>query len=217
MSNGPIRRIFRNRHVWWLSYALGFSIVVVLFIVYAFAKRERVLDWPSGANFDWARELDSTYAASKPETAFTVVGIRYINGELYASCVYKNTNPNRIASVQGVIGSYGRFWPTVTLEVTNVSPPRWQRIGKSPRLSGKIETRAVAPGQSVMINVNLDPYRALIRKYRYARLVTETGASGVFELRNLLPPCEKWPSGMDCLPTAPEPELSPIPESSEDK
>jgi hypothetical protein len=101
--------------------------------------------------------------------------------------------------------------------VTSEFPPRWKRIGKSPNISGKTETKAVTPGQVIGVDVDLDPYRALIRKYRYARLVTETGASGVFELKDLLPPCEKWPPGMDCLPTAPEPELFPIPESESRK
>jgi hypothetical protein len=158
-----------------------------------------------------------THAASKPETAFTVVGVRYINGELYASCAYRNTDPNKTALVQGVGGSYGRFWPNVTLEVTSESLGRGKRIGKSPNISGKIETKAVAPGEVIMIHVDLDPYRALIRKYRYGRLVTETGVSGIVELKNLLPPCEKWPAGMDCLPTPPEPELFPIPESESKK
>lgn len=213
MNNVPVRRIFQSRQTRWFSYGGIFLLILGLCIIYAFANRERVSDWPSGANFDWARELDLTYAASKPENTFTVVGIRYINGELYASCTYRNTDPNQTALVQGVVGSYGRFWPKVTLEVTSESPARWKRIGKSPNISGETETKAVAPGQAIMVHVDLDPYRALIRKYRYARLVTETGASGVFELKNLLPPCEKWPPGMDCLPTAPEPESFPIPES----
>lgn len=182
-------------------------------MIYAFAKRDRIPDWPIDANFDWARELDLTSAASKPENAFTINGISYINGEFFASCTYRNTDPNQTAFVQGVVGSYGRFWPKVTLEVTNESLARWKRIGKSPTISGKTETKAVAPGQAIMVNVDLGPYRALIRKYRYAQLVTEMGASGIIELKKLLPPCEKWPPGMDCLPTAPEPELSPIAES----
>jgi hypothetical protein len=153
-----------------------------------------------------------TYAVSRPEKAFTIRGISYINGAFYASCTYRNTDPNQTVLIQGVVGSYGRFCPNVMLEVTNESPPQWKKIGKSPTISGKTETKAVAPGQAIMIHVDLDPYRALIRKYRSARLVTETGASGVFELKSLLPPCDKWPPGMDCLPATPEPELSPISE-----
>jgi hypothetical protein len=112
--------------------------------------------------------------------------------------------------MQGVVGSYGRFCPKVTLEVTSESPPRWKKIGESPNISGKTETKAVAPGQAITVHVNLDPYRGLLRKYRSARFVTETGASGVCELEKFLPPCDKWPPGMDCLPATPEPEMSPI-------
>lgn len=217
MNNVPLWRNFQSRQARWLFYGAVFLFVLGAWIIYALARRERVPDWPKSANFDWTRELDLTYAASKPENSFTVSGISYINGELYASCAYRNTAPNHTVLVRGVVGSYGRFWPKVTLEVTSESPPRWKRIGKSPNISGKTETKAVPPGQVIGVNVDLDPYRALIRKYRYARLVTETGASGVFELKDLLPPCENWPPGMDCLPTPPEPELFPIPESESRK
>jgi hypothetical protein len=212
MNNVPVWRIFRSPQARWLSSACAILIILGLCVIYEFATRERIPHWPKSANFNWTREVDLTNATSKPENAFTVFDIVYINGEFYASCTYRNTDPNQTALVQGVVGSYGRFWPKVTLEVTSASPPRWKRIGESPNLSGKIEKKAVVPGQSILVHVDLDPYRALIRKYRYARLVTETGASGVFELKDLLPPCEKWPPGMDCLPTAPEPELFPISE-----
>ncbi len=217
MNNVHIRRIFRSQRARWLSCGSALLIVLGTCIIYALARAERGPDWPKNANFNWARELDLTDAISNPENAFTVVGIRYINGELYASCVYRNTDPSQGALVRGVVGSYGRFWPKVTLQVTSESPPRWKRIGKSPNISGETETRAVAPGQSIMVHVDLDLYRALIRKYRYARLVMDTGASGVFELKDLLPPCGKWPPGLDCLPTPAEPELFPIEESESGK
>jgi hypothetical protein len=187
--------------------------VLALGIIYVFQARGHLPDWPKSAGFNWARELDVTDAASKPENAFTISGISYINGSFDASCTYRNTDPIRTVLLQGVVGSYGRFYPEVTLEVTSESPPRWKKIGKSPKLSGTIETKEVTPGQAIRVDVDLDPYRALIRKYRYARLVIGSGISTVFELKKLLPPCEKWPPGMDCLPTPPEPELFPIPES----
>lgn len=212
MNNVPVKQNLGSRYARWLAFACVFSVFLGLCIIYAFARREHVPDWPKSANFNWSRDLDLTYAGAKPENAFTVKGVSYINGEFFAFCSYRNTNANHTALVRGVVSPYERFWPKVTLEATSESPPHWKKIGKSPNNSGKIETKTLAPGQVITIHVDLDPYRALTRKYRYARLVTEAGASALFELKDLLPPCEKWPPGIDCLPTPPEPELFPISE-----
>src|ERR1044071_7915369 len=83
MNNLPISSL-KSRHPRWLSFASAFLLIAGLGILYLFAKRERVTDWPRGGDFDWARELDLADAATKPGAAFTVVGIRYIHGELYA-------------------------------------------------------------------------------------------------------------------------------------
>lgn len=216
MNNAPARQILRSQYARWLVVSCAFVVFLGLCVIYARARRERAPHWPKSANFNWSRDLDLTSAAAKPENSFTVGSISYINGELYAICAYRNTDPNQTALVPGVVGSYGRFWPNVTLEVNSESPQRWKRIGKSPQVSGKSEMKAVAPGQAIVVYVDLDLYRALTRKYRYARLVTEAGHSGVFELKDLLPPCEKWPPGFDCLPTAPEQEF-PISEAESPK
>jgi hypothetical protein len=210
MNNVLVGQIFRGRHGRWLSVGCVMAVLLGLGTIYMLANRARIPDWPKNANFNWARSLDLTYSAAKPENAFTVTDISYINGKLSASCAYRNTDPNRATLVHGVVDVYGGFWTPVRLEATSELPPRWKAIGKSPNISGKSETKTVVPGDVIAVDVDLDPYRALIRKYRYARLVTETGASGLFELKALLPPCENWPPGRDCLPTAPSPEFFPL-------
>ena len=124
---------------------------------------------------------------------------------LRASAVYHNGDPSEAKKVEGwdIIEWRGyppRFWPYARLEVSNELEGGWTAIGSSP--PGTDGTEAVVlmyPDRAAYVDrsapaspgceVDLTPFRELIGKFQYGRVVLRSGGtSQTIVLTDLLPP-----------------------------
>lgn len=124
---------------------------------------------------------------------------------LSASAFYHNRDSAEPKQVEGrqiydetLLGTF--FWPYVQLEASNLRDKEWTVIGVSPSATAGIDASVLmypdkaayversAP-QSAICQINLDPFRPLIGKFRYGRVVLRSGGASQFiVLSDLLPP-----------------------------
>ena len=148
---------------------------------------------------DWTREPDEMHPSftslpfltrpNQPISPISLLAVfsdrSAVKGEFSYGAVSSKTerpNLNDWASAQ-----FRNSWPTVTAQVTNDDRGEWKTIGQSSKPDRLYKPKS-PPKVAELLYVDLSLLRPLIGKYRYGRVILETGESAIFELVNLLPP-----------------------------
>lgn len=144
------------------------------------------------AGDDWVRGIggdmkDATSAFDRLELLL----VAKHNGRLTGTCAFDNHSPNNSGSrpvvLNGVMSDDGRFWPTVTLEVSNATSGPWKQLS-APQQSGTVATVTVEPNSAAAnLSVPLDAFESEAA-YRFGRILLPSGDSAIFELSYLCPP-----------------------------
>lgn len=109
------------------------------------------------------------------------------NDHVEGVCSYYNTTGAALKLV-GIEADTGDFYPRVALHVSN-DRYKWQPIAAK-IASGKPKTLTIANGKppSKRLHVNLDPFVARLREFKFGRIVLPNGETADFELAELSPP-----------------------------
>jgi hypothetical protein len=124
-----------------------------------------------------------------PAPPLGLISVASEDTQLEGGFVYGSMQPSmqRGDVEEWALSKHRTFWPTVTAEVANDDRGEWTTIGQSSK-PDKLYKPKGPPTAPVLLHVNLGLLRPLAGKYRYGRVVLETGESAIFELVNLLPP-----------------------------
>ena len=126
------------------------------------------------------------------------------SGDLHASADYFKLTPGDVTlhgrMVKGSHGDARRFYPYARLEVSNTTNSGWCVIGRSP--AADVGVKASATMMPIKIGVanpeakfnaecmiDMNPFRPMVGKFRYGRVVLQNGGSSqILVLTDLLPP-----------------------------
>ncbi|HEV2841928.1 MAG TPA: hypothetical protein VGW39_11425 [Chthoniobacterales bacterium] len=105
----------------------------------------------------------------------------------YTNGAVGNEPPPRVV-IEGIKTADGSFWPDVSLGVRKGRTGKWKRIAASPHL-GERATVTIEPNAiGFDLMVTLDPFKPLLDKYKFGRILLNTGRTSEFELKDLSPP-----------------------------
>jgi hypothetical protein len=126
------------------------------------------------------------------------------SGQLVVLADYFNLTAHKITlhgrRIQDPVGDSRRFYPDANLEVSAEIDRDWRVIGRSPAPGQGIEATAVIlpvklgganpqAKRNETCVIDMNPFRAVVGKYRYGRVVLKDGGtSQVLVLTDLLPP-----------------------------
>lgn len=105
----------------------------------------------------------------------------------YTNGAVGNETPSRVV-IEGTTAADGSFWPNVRLKVRKGRAGKWKRIATSSN-PGDRATVTIEPNvMNFDLTVNLDAFKPLLDKYKFGRIVLNTGRTSEFELKDLSPP-----------------------------
>lgn len=153
--------------------------------------------WTLGTSFNKRIDLYSHGHPDRPPT-LELIFLSWNLGQLTVIGDFHNptTVPLRVEGYL-ITDSDGmkNFYPRATLEVSDAIDSHWQSIGMSPSVIKNVETMISVPPDSrpqrtghLHFVVNLDPFRRVIGKAKYCRVVLSDGQSSqILALTDLLP------------------------------
>jgi hypothetical protein len=124
--------------------------------------------------------------ADYPDVPLVLLLTSSIDDHLYACFGYRYVDRIGPVELHGKVGSDGLFQPVVRYEVA-VGPNKWRTLSQSSRTSDPTAIRIDSVASHAMLEIDMDPFRPMIGKYRLGRIVLENGESVTFSLDNLLP------------------------------
>ena len=141
----------------------------------------------------WGRSIinERTSTDATREIDLTDVAQRDI---LIGGLAVKNKSPEELKSrgsvivIEGHQNDDGTFWPTAELQAQKEKGDQWTTVGVSgngpPITQLKIYTGTIVDG----LRINLDPFKPLLGKFRFGRIVLKSGDEAEFLLDDLTPP-----------------------------
>lgn len=145
----------------------------------------------------WIREGPSSLSSDLDRSTgpFELKVVRCDDSHLTGLAVLSRYSTRRdykgeTVTITGVETADGRFWPNVTLEVSDQIAGQWQRI-PSVAINGATALRRISPHTlGAAFFVNLDPFSRFIGRGRYGRLLLENGDDVIFDLHTLEAPVD---------------------------
>jgi hypothetical protein len=142
----------------------------------------------------WSRGFDWVVNKESPAFRFTLFNVHQERTELTAEFAYDNyiiANEVRpTVVIQGRRTEDGRFWPNVVYEVRKDSNASWEPVRGTAK-TGQNTSVLVKPLDSRFdLFVSLEPFKAYITLYHFARVTLPDGDRAEFELKSLSPPSE---------------------------
>jgi hypothetical protein len=135
----------------------------------------------------WTRDLTrGGTMADYPGVPLVLLLTSSVGGQLSASCGYRYLDRIGSAELHGKFGSDGLFRPVVKYEVAT-APNKWNTVGQSAKPSDSVAIKVDSATPYAMLQIDMDPFRPMLAKYRWGRIVLENGESTTFPLDDLLP------------------------------
>lgn len=165
-----------------MRYLIGTSLALVLLVGLTLAQAQRY----------WSRSImNDRVSTGHPHEV--ELGEVYQRDILIGGLDVKNQLPESngrgsVMIIEGHQKSDGTFWPTAELQVQKEQNSEWVKIGSSgtERPSGQA---LVHNGMSVSgLQVNLEPFKGYLGKFRFGRILLKSGDEAVFLLDDLRPP-----------------------------
>lgn len=165
------------------------ALVAIIAVVLAFALSIGVrADSPKV----WARGF--TWAESKG-TATASLSLYYLDqneSHLVGVLSYENRGSvekvARPTVIAGVVAPDGLFYPNISLAVRREMDSEWENVESAPIKGRHTKVKVDAGKTNWKLSVILDPFKSLIGKYKFGKLVLNTGETSEFQLKYLLPP-----------------------------
>lgn len=139
----------------------------------------------AGANDNWSRTVVDRMPPGIP---FAILTITSIDGHITAGCGYQYRDGERALVFRGTKHSGNEFSPLVNYEVATEGLDSWKTVGKSLEAKNPEMLTFSVTNSRGLFDIDLDPFRSSIGKYRWGRVVLENGDSAIIEIDNLLPP-----------------------------
>jgi hypothetical protein len=197
----------RQRIIGGICLAMAGGCLLFAAVVKGTANSERRDAWQTSRGFE--RPLDAGAITGEPidytrPPTLAIWLLTWGSGHLDADADYFKLTPGEITlngrRIKDPVGDARRFYPYARLEVSNEMDRGWQVIGRSPKAGQGVETAAVmVPVKIGVANpqakrnetcvIDMNPFRTLVGKFRYGRVVLKDGgASQTLVLSDLLPP-----------------------------
>jgi hypothetical protein len=141
----------------------------------------------SGAALDWSRQTTEILDDQSP---FTIVSVASRDGEISAGAVYRYLNKKAPVVLKGRKNSFGDFWPSVSYEVAADGRKTWKSITSLTQPDVSVSVVFDTKNNKGLFRVNMEPFRSVIGKSRWGRVVLPGGDAAEIMLDNLLPPPE---------------------------
>lgn len=113
---------------------------------------------------------------------------------LIGGCAYYNyqatsQTPHPVV-ITGRQGADGNLWPDAKTQVASAVDGKWITIGET-NAADQLASVTIKPNEiNSALNVSLDVFQPMIAKYKFGRIVLNTGDAAVFELKDLSPPAK---------------------------
>lgn len=124
--------------------------------------------------------------ADYPSVPLVLLLTSSVGDHLYGSFGYRYVDRIGAVELHGKMGSDGLFQPIAKYEVA-IGPNKWRTLGQSSKTSDSTAIRIDSVASHAMLEIDMDPFRPMIDKYRWGRIVLENGESTTFSLDDLLP------------------------------
>jgi hypothetical protein len=135
----------------------------------------------------WFRVLNADRLVREPRANLAVGMTEYEKGELSAVCWFRHPIGRKPIILHGAHRSDGMFSPWVDFEVATEGTTKWRKIPASVERSGN-ERITVGPSNRLLkLWVDMSPFQKSIGKFRFGRIVLETGDKARLQLDDLLP------------------------------
>jgi hypothetical protein len=133
----------------------------------------------------WIHEVSD--ATSPHVGAFRMKTVAEEDGRLIGSATYHEVGHDVAVKIEGVEMLDGRFWPNAIVEAANDWNGPWKRLDQV-KVSGRAVTFTFRFAEAnPILYITLDPFRPVIGKMRYGRIVLPNGYDTLFELSEILP------------------------------
>jgi len=134
----------------------------------------------------WTRDVvRGGTMATFPGVPLVVLLTSSINDHLEATCGYRYLDRIGPVELHGRFDSRGKFWPIVEYQVPS-GPNKWRTTAQSPKSSDATAIKIDSITSHAMLLVDMEPFRPLIGKYQWGRIVLENGESAMLSLYDLL-------------------------------
>lgn len=146
----------------------------------------------AGGNDDsqkWSREMvfggpPDPLTAGSP---FVLARVSGVSNHVEGLFGYFDSKTTSSIVVEGTKTADGKFWPYVVGQVAHDYRGVWMVLGQSSR-QGESSKLTIQPKDSeAMLHVDLDQFRPMVGRFKYGRVVLESGISAAFELKDILP------------------------------
>lgn len=174
-------RLGSRRRARLILYGIASCTILSLVFAYWFALGYPGPDWPTDDY--WYRTVTRVVTTEDLKQPLTIVGFKYVYGNLSVDCAYRNMDSFHAVQMRGGVDPKHGFAPRLSLEAKGLWSFGWRRISTSPGARSTPATRVIAPGEACSFTVNLNPYKRLVERYEVARLVTEGGDVASFNLK----------------------------------
>jgi hypothetical protein len=136
---------------------------------------------------NWSREpfYELKTANSRP---LTFLSVSSIDGHLIAHCGYIDLRNLDATAIPGIKRPESSFWPDVTLAVADNPRGHWVPIGVATKKGKRVTVSILPHDTNTILSVDLDPFRPMITKWSYGKIVLPNGEFAIFALKYLLPP-----------------------------
>lgn len=138
----------------------------------------------SGQELSWSRK---TVDLLDPQTPFIIVSTGSFSEQLSAGALYRYVNKKEPVVLKGRKDSHGEFWPSVCYEVGVEGRKKWKLISSFTEPEIPATMRFDAENAKGLLQIDMEPFRASIGKFRWGRVSLPNGDAAEFLLDNLLP------------------------------
>lgn len=140
-----------------------------------------------GALAGWSRDVTrGGTMADYPGVPLVLLLTSSVSDHLTASCGYRYLDRIGPVELHGKFNSDGVFRPMVKYEVA-IAANKWRSVGQSAKPSDSVAIKIDSAAPQAMLEIDMDPFRPMIGKFRWGKVVLENGESTTFSLDDLLP------------------------------